>query len=133
MVEMSTRHISAYVNHNNGTKVVEASTKEFCITRHLYKSRDVSAAFNIGCAIAFRCKEAGLSRVMWQYSKDRKNDRVSVQLCICRVNNDITHLGQCSQATTLCNSSLSLFFVFLFLSLCHSSQTCRHPYLRSFL
>ena len=123
MVDMSTRHISAYVNHNNGTKVVEASTKEFCITRHLYKSRVVSAAFNIGCVIAFRCKEAGLSRVMWQYSKDRKNDRVSVQLCICRVNYDITHLSQCSRATySLQLLSLSLFFVFLFLSLCHSSQ-----------
>ena len=76
MLEISDRHISAYVNHNNGMKVVEASTREFCIAKHLYKSSDVSAAFNMGRVIAARCKEAGLMRVMWEHKWNRKHLKV---------------------------------------------------------
>ena len=76
MLEISSYHVSAYVNHNNGTKVVEASTKEFCIARHLYKTCDVSAAYNVGRVIAERCKESGLYRVMWEHKWDRKHRKV---------------------------------------------------------
>ena len=76
MLEISDRHISAYVNHNSGTKVVEASTKEFCIAKHLHKSSDVAAAFNIGRVIAARCKEAGLLRVMWEHKWNRNHEKV---------------------------------------------------------
>ena len=76
MLEVSGRHVSAYVNHNNGKKVVEASTREFCISRHLYKTSDVSAAFNIGRVIAARCKEAGLKRVMWEHKWNRTHKKV---------------------------------------------------------
>ena len=77
MLDISDRHITAYVNHNNGTKVVEASTKEFCISKHLYKTSDVSAAFNIGRVIADRCKYAGLLRVMWEHKWNRNHQKVN--------------------------------------------------------
>ena len=76
MLDISNRHITAYVDHNNGTKVVEASTKEFPIARHLYKTSDVAAAFNIGRVIAARCKEAGLRRVMWEHKWNRNHKKV---------------------------------------------------------
>lgn len=66
-LNLSTRHTSAYVTHNNGLRVVEASMKEFCIARHLYKTHDVAATYNIGRVIAQHCKEMGLYGVMWQH------------------------------------------------------------------
>ena len=73
----SSRHSSAYVNHNTGTKVVEASTTELCIARHLYKTSDVAAAYNVGRVVGLRCKEMGLNRVMWEHKPDRNHKRVS--------------------------------------------------------
>lgn len=72
----SSRHSAAYVNHNNGTKVVQASTTELCLARHLYKTSDVSAAYNVGRLVAHRCKEMGLHRVMWEHKADRNHKRV---------------------------------------------------------
>lgn len=74
-LELSSRHVSSYVHHRNGTKVVEASTKEFCIARHLYKTSDVAAAYNVGRVIAERCKETGLYRVVWQHVWKQKNNK----------------------------------------------------------
>lgn len=76
LLDVSSRHVSAYVDHNNGSRVIEASTKEFCIARHLYKTCDVSAAYNIGRVIAKRCKETGLYRVMWEHKDDRNHAKV---------------------------------------------------------
>ena len=76
MFEVSSRHARACVDHNNGAKVVEASTTEFCISRHLYKTSDVAAAYNVGRVIASRCKEAGLYRVMWEHKRDRHRKKV---------------------------------------------------------
>ena len=78
MLDISSRHVSAYVNHNKGNKVVEASTKEFCISRYLYKTSDTAAAFNIGRVIAQRCKDTGLYRVMWEHKWDRDHKKVCV-------------------------------------------------------
>ena len=72
----SLRHSTAYVNHNNGTKVVKASTTELAIARHLYKTSDVCAAYNVGRVVALRCKEIGLHRVMWEHKQDRNNKKV---------------------------------------------------------
>ena len=77
MLDVSLRHVTAYVNHNSGLKVVQASTKEFCISRHLHKTSDTAAAFNVGRVIALRCKESGLDRVMWEHKWDRKRKKVS--------------------------------------------------------
>ena len=83
MLDISSRHVSAYVNHNNGLKVVESSTKEFCISKHLYKTSDVAAAFNIGRVIAARCKESGLYRVMWEHKWDRRHKKVNNMIITC--------------------------------------------------
>lgn len=76
MLDISLRHVTAYVNHNSGLKVVQASTKEFCISRYLHKTSDAAAAFNIGRVIALRCRETGLDRVMWEHKWDRKHKKV---------------------------------------------------------
>jgi len=73
---MSTRHISARVIHNNGSEVVAASSKELCIGRYLYKTNDCSAAYNVGRVIAYRCKNAGLTRVTWEKKSGRNNGKV---------------------------------------------------------
>lgn len=85
MLEISNRHITAYVDHNNGTKVVEASTRELSISQHLYKTSDVSSAFNVGRVVAARCKEAGLRRVMWEHKWNRKNSKVCMCMHMCMV------------------------------------------------
>ena len=63
--------------HNSGVVLVSASTAEFEITRHLYKTTDISAAKNLGRVLAQRCQEAGITRVYWepQYG-DRNKLRV---------------------------------------------------------
>lgn len=77
MLEISNYHVSGYVDHNNGLKVAEASTKEFCIARHLHKTCNVSAAYNVGRVLAERCKEMGLYRVMWEHKNNRNNKKVN--------------------------------------------------------
>ena len=63
--------------HNSGVVLVSASTAEFEITKHLYKTTDISAAKNLGRVLAQRCQEAGITRVYWepQYG-DRNKLRV---------------------------------------------------------
>ncbi|CAH3192806.1 unnamed protein product [Porites evermanni] len=74
---ISNRHSRAEVLHNSGVVLVSASTAEFEITRHLYKTTDISAAKNLGRVLAQRCQEAGITRVYWepQYG-DRNKLRV---------------------------------------------------------
>jgi large subunit ribosomal protein L18 len=80
MLDISSRHITGYVVHNNGLRVAEASTKEFCISRYLYKTCDVSASYNIGRVLAQRCKDMGLYRIMWEHKKDRSREKVKMFL-----------------------------------------------------
>ncbi|XP_065337880.1 large ribosomal subunit protein uL18m [Cloeon dipterum] len=56
----SSRFISAKVVHFTGKVVVEASTNEWCIKKHLYNTKDVSAYQNLAKVIARRCLEFGL-------------------------------------------------------------------------
>lgn len=63
-LEISNWHISAYVCHRDGYQVVSASTKEFPIARHLYKTCDVAAAENIGRVLGQRCHAAGIERLI---------------------------------------------------------------------
>ena len=73
-LEMSNYHITGTVTHNNGTTIVQASTREFCIARHLYKTTDVSASHNIGRVLAQRCLETGVNRVMWEDERTVKHN-----------------------------------------------------------
>ncbi|XP_068678696.1 large ribosomal subunit protein uL18m-like [Montipora foliosa] len=63
---ISNRHSRAEVIHHSGVVLASASTVEFEITRHLYKTTDLSAARNLGRVLAQRCIEAGITRVYWE-------------------------------------------------------------------
>ncbi|KAJ7388724.1 ribosomal protein L18 [Desmophyllum pertusum] len=63
---ITNRHTRAQVLHNSGLVLVSASTTELEITRHLYKTTDITAAKNIGRVLAQRCLEAGITRVRWE-------------------------------------------------------------------
>lgn len=78
MLELTNRHVSAYVNHNSGLKVAKASTKEFAISRHLYKTNDVAAAYNVGRVLADRCKETGIYRITWEHKRNRNAEKVVI-------------------------------------------------------
>lgn len=73
-LELSNYHITGTVTHNNGTSIVQASTREFCIARHLYKTTDTSASHNVGRVLAQRCLETGVNRVMWEGERTIKNN-----------------------------------------------------------
>ena len=73
-LELSNYHITGMVTHNNGTTMVQASTREFCIARYLYKTTDISASHNIGRVLAQRCLETGVNRVMWEGERTIKNN-----------------------------------------------------------
>jgi len=64
-VNFHSNNTSAYVEHCEGDTVVTASTKETCIARQLYSTADVSAAENIGYVLAQRCREAGITSMMF--------------------------------------------------------------------
>ncbi|XP_059479720.1 large ribosomal subunit protein uL18m [Neocloeon triangulifer] len=60
VLKQSQRHITAQVVHFTGKVVVEASTEEWCIKKHLYNPSDVSAYKNLAKILARRCMEFGL-------------------------------------------------------------------------
>ena len=95
----TSRHSTAFVNHNNGAVVVAASTTELAIARHLYKTSDVAAAYNVGRVMAVRCKEMGLYRVMWEHKADRNHKKVS---CSQFIQSLVTHTLQVLSVCTLC-------------------------------
>ena len=80
---VSSRHTSAQVTHNSGLEVVSASTRELCVSRHLYKSSDLAASFNVGRVMAARCQQSGLGRVLWERGRDRDHGKVRVCVCVC--------------------------------------------------
>ncbi|KAL3857900.1 hypothetical protein ACJMK2_012525 [Sinanodonta woodiana] len=63
----------AYIEHWQGTRVVEASTKEWAIRKHLYSCTDVSAAKAVGSVLARRCLESGLTCVFYDEQPEDKN------------------------------------------------------------
>ncbi|XP_043860210.1 39S ribosomal protein L18, mitochondrial isoform X2 [Dromiciops gliroides] len=60
-VQRTQHHIEAFVEHHNGNVVVSASTREWAIKKHLYRTRSVNACENIGRVLAQRCLEAGIN------------------------------------------------------------------------
>ena len=70
VIECTHRHVTAYVLNISGMRVAEATTKEFEIARHLYRTYDINAATNIGRVLAQRCCMVGIRRVVWD---NRKN------------------------------------------------------------
>ncbi|XP_027702264.1 39S ribosomal protein L18, mitochondrial-like isoform X1 [Vombatus ursinus] len=60
-VQRTQHHIEAFIEHHNGDVVVSASTREWAIKKHLYRTRSVNAGENIGRVLAQRCLEAGIN------------------------------------------------------------------------
>ena len=71
VIECTHRHVTAYVLNISGMRVAEATTKEFEIARHLYRSYDINAATNIGRVLAERCCMVGIQRVVWDSVKNK--------------------------------------------------------------
>ncbi|XP_072440870.1 large ribosomal subunit protein uL18m-like [Chiloscyllium punctatum] len=70
----SQRHVTACVEaaSSQGEVVISASTQEWSIKKHLYSTRDVTAAETVGRVLAQRCLEAGIGylqfrAIPWEY------------------------------------------------------------------
>lgn len=59
-------HVEAIVEHRNGKVVVSASTREWAIKKHLYRTRNVVAYESIGRVLAERCLQAGINFMVFQ-------------------------------------------------------------------
>ncbi|KAF5914860.1 hypothetical protein HPG69_010926 [Diceros bicornis minor] len=59
-------HIEALVEHRSGQVVVSASTREWAIKKHLYRTKNVVACESIGRVLAERCLEAGINFMIYQ-------------------------------------------------------------------
>ncbi|XP_030847284.1 39S ribosomal protein L18, mitochondrial [Strongylocentrotus purpuratus] len=80
-VTKTNRHISARIEHIKGDIVVQASTKEWAIKKHLYSTSDVSASENLGRVLADRCLESGINFVHNSMKKtDKEQEGMAVFL-----------------------------------------------------
>lgn len=59
----SNKYVTAKVNHFSNGTVVESSTSEWAVKRHLFKGNDTSAYINLAKIFAIRCMEAGLTEM----------------------------------------------------------------------
>lgn len=59
-------HVEALVEHGSGQVVVSASTREWAIKKHLYRTRNVVACESLGRVLAQRCLEAGINFMVYQ-------------------------------------------------------------------
>ncbi|XP_071448515.1 large ribosomal subunit protein uL18m [Hetaerina americana] len=66
----SGRHITARVVHYTGSTVVSASSNEWCIRKHLYRTNDASAYVNVARVLSQRCLESGVIEMKTEYTKE---------------------------------------------------------------
>ncbi|KAM6185365.1 large ribosomal subunit protein uL18m [Rhynchocyon petersi] len=59
-------HVEAFVEHLSGQIVVSASTREWAIKKHLYRTTNVVACESIGRVLAERCLQAGINFMVYQ-------------------------------------------------------------------
>lgn len=78
-VTKTNRHITARIEHIKGNIVVQASTKEWAIKKHLYSTSDVSASENLGRVLADRCLESGINFV---HNSMKKTDKEQEGVCL---------------------------------------------------
>ncbi|XP_072440503.1 large ribosomal subunit protein uL18m-like [Chiloscyllium punctatum] len=76
----SQRHVTACVEieSSQGEVVISASTQEWSIKKHLYSTRDVTAAETVGRVLAQRCLEAGIGylqfrAIPWEYRAESES------------------------------------------------------------
>lgn len=71
--ETSNHHTSAQVEHWTGKTVVQVTTRDWSLAKHLYSTTDVCAAANVGKMLARRCLEAGLTNIFYDPDSDHEN------------------------------------------------------------
>jgi len=80
-LEVTARHIIGKVQHHEGQVPVSASTKEWCIKKFLYSTKDASAVAAVGKVLARRCLESGITEVYSAYTtEDRQKEKISLFL-----------------------------------------------------
>ncbi|GBP03245.1 39S ribosomal protein L18, mitochondrial [Eumeta japonica] len=62
-VNVSGRYVSADVKHFENGPVVSASTSEWAIKKHLFKTKDTAAFINLARVLAHRCQQAGITEM----------------------------------------------------------------------
>lgn len=62
-LEASGRHITAKILHHIDGPIITASTQEWAIKKHLFKTTDTSAYVNLARVLAQRCLEFGVTHV----------------------------------------------------------------------
>ncbi|XP_031625747.1 39S ribosomal protein L18, mitochondrial [Contarinia nasturtii] len=63
VLEKTTKGLTASVQHYTGRTVLESSTEEWSLSKHLYRPYDMAAYVNFGRIFARRCLEAGIIEV----------------------------------------------------------------------
>lgn len=76
----SKSHCSAEIRHYEKGVVVSASTKEWCIRKHLYSAKDAAAADNIGRILARRCLQTGINEVFTTFTEEDKENSEKLRL-----------------------------------------------------
>ena len=71
----SGKFVTAQLVHFENGPVVEASTKEWCIKKQLYKTSDTSAYVNLAQVFAKRCLMSGLIEMTMQRSTGLKIEK----------------------------------------------------------
>jgi len=72
LFEVTNSHTTGSVVHHTAGIIVSASSKEWCIRKHLYSGRDVSAAINIGRVLAHRCLLAGIDNLCVEFTQEER-------------------------------------------------------------
>ena len=76
MINQTSRHSSAYIEHHTGQKIISASTEEWAIKKFLRSNLDVKAMETIGRVLAQRCLECGLLEVHSSYEAESSSLKV---------------------------------------------------------
>lgn len=61
VLERKGRHIIAKICHHNSHIVIQASTNEQSVNKHLYRANDTNAYINLARVLANRCLECGIN------------------------------------------------------------------------
>ncbi|XP_058120578.1 large ribosomal subunit protein uL18m [Anopheles ziemanni] len=74
-ITATNKYVTAKVVHFQNGPVIECSTTEWALKRHLYKGNDFSAYTNLAKVFAARCLDAGLTE-MWSDLKPSAGGKV---------------------------------------------------------
>ncbi|ENN71560.1 39S ribosomal protein L18, mitochondrial-like [Dendroctonus ponderosae] len=79
-LEVSSKYVTATVNHFENGEVLRASTCEWCIKKFLYSAKDTSAYINLGRILGMRCLQTGLTEISCYITPRNETDKVALFL-----------------------------------------------------